>query len=143
IYILTAAFVLEGLGRTVFGVFTAYESGGPIAVTAIAQRVIAAALGISVLLFGLGVVAVAVCYLIGSAGGLALSLVLMSRTRGPPRWAPERRRWRNHARASMPFAAEDVFMVLLFRIAAVMLAIMTTEVAVGLYGAAYRIFEAT
>lgn len=143
IYALTAAFVIEGLGRTVFGVLTAHESGGPIAITAIAQRVIAAALGIAALLGGLGVVAVATCYLIGSAAGLALSIALMSRAIGPPRWAPDRRRWSRHARASLPFAAEDVFMVILFRIDAVMLAAMTTEIAVGLYGAAYRIFEAT
>ena len=34
-------------------------------------------------------------------------------------------------------------MVLLFKVDAVILALMTTEAAVGLYGAAYRVFEAT
>jgi O-antigen/teichoic acid export membrane protein len=143
IYLLTIAFVLEGLGRTVFAVLTAYEEGRPIAITAVVQRVLAAALGLLALALGYGIVAVALAYLIGAAVGLVLATVLMFRSVGAPRWEPDRRRWLAHAKTSLPFATEDVFMVLLFKIDAVILALMTTEAVVGLYGAAYRIFEAT
>jgi O-antigen/teichoic acid export membrane protein len=143
IYVLTLAFVLEGLGRTVFAVLTAFEEGGAIAVTAVVQRLSAAALGLVALVLGYGVVVVAVCYLIGAGIGLALATVMMVRTVGRPRWSPDRTRWLGHAKTSLPFATEDVFMVLLFKVDAVILALMTTEVAVGLYGAAYRVFEAT
>ena len=143
IYLLTIAFVLEGLGRTVFAVLTAFEEGGPIAITAVVQRVSAAALGLIALILGYGVVVVAACYLVGAAIGLALATVLMFRAVGVPRWTPDRRRWMRHARTSLPFATEDVFTVLLFKVDAVILAVMTTEATVGLYGAAYRVFEAT
>jgi O-antigen/teichoic acid export membrane protein len=143
ILVLAIAFVLESLGRTVFALLISYESGGPIALTAVAQRLVAAALGIGLLIAGFGVVAVAIAYLVGALAGLVLGSVLMRRTIGFPDWIPDRNRWRTHATASLPFAAEDVFTVLLFKLDAVILALMTTEVAVGLYGAAYRVFEAT
>jgi O-antigen/teichoic acid export membrane protein len=43
----------------------------------------------------------------------------------------------------LPFAVQDVFGVLLFKLDAVILSLMGTTVAVGRYGAAYRLFEAT
>src|SRR5262249_56885855 len=42
-----------------------------------------------------------------------------------------------------PYAADDVLTALLFKLDAVLLSILSTNVAVGLYGAAYRLFEAT
>lgn len=143
ILILSFAFIFESLGRTVFSLLIASESGGPIAVTAIVQRVAAAALGILFLLLGLGVIAVAIAYAVGAILGLVLGTILMARTIGLWRWAPKRTRWPAHAKASLPFAAEDVFTVLLFKLDAVILALLTTEAIVGIYGAAYRVFEAT
>jgi O-antigen/teichoic acid export membrane protein len=143
ILILSFAFIFESLGRTVFSLLIARESGGPIAITAVVQRVVAAALGIIFLIIGFGVVAVAVAYALGAVLGLALGTVLMARTIGVWRWAPARARWGAHAKASLPFAAEDVFTVLLFKLDAVILALLTTEAIVGIYGAAYRVFEAT
>jgi O-antigen/teichoic acid export membrane protein len=43
----------------------------------------------------------------------------------------------------LPFAGQVVFSSLLFKVDAVMLSLMSTEAAVGLYGAAYRLFEST
>jgi O-antigen/teichoic acid export membrane protein len=43
----------------------------------------------------------------------------------------------------MPFAVQDVFTVMLFRIDAIILAAIATQAAVGRYGAAYRLFEST
>lgn len=43
----------------------------------------------------------------------------------------------------MPFGLDDVFAVLLFKIDAVILSLMATNAAVGRYGTAYRLFEAT
>ena len=44
---------------------------------------------------------------------------------------------------SAPFAVQDVFGALLFRLDAVILSLMATEAAVGRYGAAYRLLEST
>lgn len=143
ILVLSFAFICESLGRTVFSLLIARESGGPIAITAIVQRLLAAALGILLLILGYGVVAVALAYAFGAVIGLVLGTILMARTIGVPRWTPSRSRWAAHSKASLPFAAEDVFTVLLFKLDAVILALLTTEVIVGSYGAAYRVFEAT
>ncbi len=141
--ILSIAFILESLGRTVSSLLIARESGRPIAIAAMAQRLSAAGLGIVLLVLGYSVIAVALAYAFGAIVGLAFSWVLMARTIGVPRWTPARSRFSSVAAASLPFAAEDVFTVLLFKVDAVILALLTTEAAVGIYGAAYRVFEAT
>jgi O-antigen/teichoic acid export membrane protein len=143
ILILSFAFVCESLGRTAFSLLIAREAGGPIAITAMSQRVLAASAGILLLVLGYGVVAVALAYALGAVFGLVLAVVLTHRAIGLPRWSPNRARWAGHARTSLPFATEDVFTVLLFKLDAVILALLTTQVAVGVYGAAYRVFEAT
>ena len=44
---------------------------------------------------------------------------------------------------SLPFGLQDLFSVMLFRLDTVILSLMATQAAVGRYGAAYRLFEAT
>jgi O-antigen/teichoic acid export membrane protein len=68
---------------------------------------------------------------------------LLHRTIGMPARAVSHRRWRALAASSMPFAAQDIFSVILARIDTLMLALIATQAAVGRYGAAYRLFEST
>jgi O-antigen/teichoic acid export membrane protein len=80
---------------------------------------------------------------IGALLGFGLGAVLLARSFGFPTWAPRASRWRELAWKSLPFGIQGIFMVMLFRLDAVILGQLSTERAVGDYGAAYRMFEAT
>ncbi len=143
IYLLTAALLLESLANTMTAVFNAFERGGLVAGTLLTQRLLAAALGVSVLAAGGGVAAVALTYAASAAARLTLALWLL-RTR--IRWpgvvldAGTRRELR---RASLPYATQDLFAVGIARADAIVLSALTSKAIVGLYGAAYRLLEAT
>lgn len=143
IYLLTAALLLESLAYTVSSVFNAFERGALVAGTLITQRLLSAALGVAVLAAGAGVATVALTYAASAAVRLVVSLWLL-RTR--IRWpgvtldAETRRELR---RASLPYATQDLFAVGIARADAIILAALATKAIVGLYGAAYRLLEAT
>jgi O-antigen/teichoic acid export membrane protein len=143
VYALAAGVLLESLARTVFSVFNAFERGGLLAASLVVQRILASGLGLVALATGHGVVTVAAAYSAGAAAGLALSLALVPRVIGPLRPRVERRGWGRLTRASAPFAVQDVFSAMLFKVDAVILSIMVTSAAVGRYGAAYRLLEST
>ncbi len=143
VVLLTAGFFFDSLIRTEFALFMAYERGQPVATVILVQRVATAILGVSLLAAGFGVVAVAAIYALGAAGGFALGGILLARSIGFPTWAPRPAGWGDLAVKSLPFAIQVVFMVMLFRLDAVILGQLSTDTAVGDYGAAYRMFEAT
>jgi len=133
----------DSVARTQAAFFAANERGGPPSLADAIQRICSAALGIAALLAGYGVVAVAATYSAGSMIGVAIGFVLLHRTIGVPSRAVSRRRWRTLAGASIPFAAQDTFTVLLARMDTLLLSLIATQAAVGRYGAAYRLFEST
>ncbi len=141
--LLIAGFAIDSLARTVFGLFTAYERGRPVATVVLVQRTVTAALGLTALAVGFGIVTVAGAYVAGAATGLLCGALLLRRSIGMPPWSPDPARWARLASRSLPFALEGVFMLVLFRLDAVILGQLSTDVEVGRYGAAYRMFEAT
>ncbi len=143
VVLLTAGFFGDSLIRTEFALFMAYERGRPVATVILVQRVAIATVGLIVLAAGLGVVAVAATYAVCAAGGFGLGAILLARSIGFPKWAPRPSSWRDLAWSSLPFAIQVIFMVMLFRLDAVILGQLSTDTAVGNYGAAYRMFEAT
>jgi O-antigen/teichoic acid export membrane protein len=143
VYVLAAGILFELLAKSIHSVFNATERGDLLTVTLIVQRVATAVAGIGALAAGNGVVAVAAVYSGGAALHLALCFVLLARRIGLPRRLVSRRDWAQLARTSAPFAAQEVFGVVLFRLDAVLLSLLATQAAVGLYGAAYRLMEAT
>ena len=141
-YALAGGVLFESLARSVFAVFTAHERGELLAVSLIVQRIANAGLGIAALAAGYGVVTVAAAYTVGGALGFAVAwLLLVKRFRGL-RLRPAGG-WAALSRASIPFGIQDVFSTALFRLDAVILSLIATQAAVGLYGAAWRLFEAT
>jgi O-antigen/teichoic acid export membrane protein len=143
VYVLTVGLLMDSLDRTLNSVFNAAERGGLVAAGILVQRLSAAALGLAALAAGLGVVAVCVTYSIGAALRLGLSLVLLARRLelpSPrfPAWA--RRELRSRG---FPYAVQDIFGLVLARFDVVILSWFATSAAVGTYGAAYRLFEAT
>jgi O-antigen/teichoic acid export membrane protein len=143
IYVLTAGALFDALTRVAFSVFTALERSELTGIALIVQRFLQAGLGIGALVAGYGVVAVSVAYTAAAALGLAFAVVLLRRRLGIDRTAADWRRWRSVGVRSVPFAVQDVFTVLLFRLDAVLLALMASDAAVGRYGSAYRLFEST
>lgn len=143
IYLLTAALLLESLGNTLTSVFNAFERGGLVAGTLVTQRLLAAALGVSVLALGGGVATVALTFAASAAVRLVLALWLLgTRIRWPGVVLNAETR-RDLRRASLPYATQDLFAVGIARADTIIIAALATQAIVGLYGAAYRLLEAT
>lgn len=143
ISVLTLGALFDALTRAAFGVFTALERSDLTASCLIAQRVLAAGLGIGALAAGYGVVAVTVTYTAAAGVGFLLALVLLRRRLRLAGARVDRGGWRALGTSSIPFAVQDTFTVLLFRLDAVLLSLIATTAAVGRYGSAYRLFEST
>jgi O-antigen/teichoic acid export membrane protein len=133
----------DSVARTQLAVFQAHERAGPPALADSLQRILSAALGIAGLFMGLGVVSVSTTYSIGSMVGVVIGFVVMARTIGVPAFELNPRRWSILGRSSLPFATQEVFVTILWRVDAVILSLVATQAAVGLYGAAYRLFESS
>ncbi len=135
--------VLEALARTGLFAFYAVERGELVALTLVVQRVAAAALGLAALALGFGLVAVAATYALGAALGLGVAALLLVRTVGIPKGGLDRSTWPGILSRSWPFATQDGLGILLARADSLLLALLATSAAVGRYGAAYRLLEAT
>lgn len=141
--ILTLGLLLELLGRSLFSVFMAFERSELLAASLLAQRFSAAGLGLAALAAGFGVVTVAITYTVGAALGLATAMLLFRRRIGPLPRRAEPGAWRDLMRGSLPYGAQDLFGTLLSKLDVVLLSLLATQAAVGRYGAAYRMLEAT
>ena len=143
VYILTAGLLFDLFAKSFHSLLNAHERADLLTTTVVVQRVFAAALGIAALAAGYGVAAVAATYTVGAALHLALAAMLVQRSLRLPRFNVALAQWRRITTTSVPFAAQDVFAVLLFKVDAVLLSILAAEAAVGRYGAAYRLLEST
>lgn len=143
VFLLTPGLLMDSLARSLFAMFNAFERGELLAASVVVQRFAAAGLGLAALAAGFGVVTVAGTYTAGAAIGLVVAIALFRHGIGVPRMWVARRVWRQLAVRSLPFATQDILGVLMSRIDAVILALLATQAAVGRYGAAYRLLEAT
>ena len=141
--VLAFGFALDAIANTIYSVFLAHERNGLIAVSVVIQRLAAAAAGLVALFLGYGVIAVAITYSAASVLGLLVAGVMLARRIGLPRRAVSARGWLRLTAVSLPFGLQDVFSVMLFRLDAVILSLLATEAAVGRYGGAYRLLEAS
>jgi O-antigen/teichoic acid export membrane protein len=143
VYVLTLGTLLESLAHTPMYAFSAFERGGLTGATVVLQRLTAAALGLTALALGFGVIAVCVTFAIGAAVRLVASLFWMRRYLDLPRPAfPLTARKELRSRA-LPFAAQDIFGLVLAKLDTLILAFLTTHAVVGIYGSAYRLLDAT
>jgi O-antigen/teichoic acid export membrane protein len=137
------ALLLNSLCWTAISLFTAHERGGLSAITIVAQRVIAAALGVGALALGYDEVAVLGTFAAANAAGLLVALALVASRVGLPRLHLSREGRRRLRRDSWAFAGREVLSIGIARVDALLLSFLATAAAVGLYGASYRLFEAT
>ena len=143
VYILTVGQLLEALSRTLFAVFNGVERGTLVGTTIVIQRVGAAALGLAAIAAGGGVVAVSTTFTVGTAIGFAVGLLFMRRSIGLPRPRLARDVRVSLARASRGYGLQDILGVMLAKVDVIVLSLLATSTAVGLYGAAYRLLEST
>ena len=143
IYALSLGLLLDSLNRTTTQVLNALERGGLISIAIIVQRVGGAALGVAALVAGWGVVAVCLGYSVGSALGLGVAIVLMVRHVGRPARRTDRRRWRPLLRESVPFALYDSLGFVMTKVDTLVLSLLASQAAIGLYGGASRLYEAS
>jgi len=124
-------------------VFQAHERMEYYFYSAVPNKILAAFIGIAVLLVGGGIVAVAVGQLVAAVAGVAIAFFLLYRRFARPRPELRPRRWGRLAKKSAPFGMQEVLGQMIFRFDTVLLSLLTTSAVVGAYGAGYRILEAT
>ena len=141
--LLTFAFLLDTLSYTVFTTFNAVERGDLVGLALAAQRLTAAAIGVTALALGYDVVVVAGAYLFGSIAGFGVGMGLLARAVGMPRRVlPSDARHELRVR-SRPFAGQELLSIGLSRVDVLLLSAIASQTVVGYYGAAYRLLEAT
>jgi O-antigen/teichoic acid export membrane protein len=135
--------LMETLAATLSDVIVAYERGAIIARIVVLQRLLAAAFGITALASGAGPAAVSAAFAVGGAFLLVAAARAVRRRLGVRVAWPAPSRFRALAANARPFGIGDVLGVLLYRLDTLLLALLTTTAEVGVYGAAYRLFDAT
>lgn len=143
VFLLAPGVLMDLLVRSFHSVFNALELGKLFAGAIVAQRVATAGVGVAALAAGYGVEVVAATYTGGVALGLLLSTVMLKRAVGLPPLSLTRRRWRLLLRRSLGFGAQASFTLLLSRVDTILLSLLAASAAVGRYGAASRLVEAT
>lgn len=143
VYVLTPGLLLDSAARTVHHASYAFERASIAGLGLAIRGVLAAALGIAALLAGYGVVTVAAAYTTAAGVGFAIAFVLFGLLAGLPSPRLRPTVWRGLMRNSLPFGVQDAFSVLLSRIDTIILSLLASATAVGRYGAAYRLLEAT
>jgi O-antigen/teichoic acid export membrane protein len=146
VYIVGAGVAIESLGRTWHAVFTAYERLELISISLVIQRTLTAAVGIAVLMAGGGLIAVSIVFALGCVAGLLISTRVLSRFVVTPRWELDRTRWIPLLRAGVPIGLAGMLFVVLLRVDAALLGFLAPgddNSEVGVYGAAFRLVEAT
>jgi O-antigen/teichoic acid export membrane protein len=141
--LMTLSFVLDGLNLSFFAAFNGVERGDLIGAILAIQRLLAAAVGVALLLTGHGVVAVALVYVGASAVAVVLASVLLTRKLGRPPWQRSLAVRRDLRRNSVAFAGQDLLSSGIAKLDTVLLSLFATSAVVGYYGAAYRLLEAT
>lgn len=143
IVVVGVAVGLEYQLSTFYAVFQGFEQNHHVATSLIVNRVSTAAMGVGVLAAGGGLLPVAVVVAVGSAFGLVTAYVLMRRYVARPRHEIEPARWLGLIRTGLPLGLMSLLNNTILRLSVVFLGFLASSAAVGEYGAAFRLIEAT
>jgi O-antigen/teichoic acid export membrane protein len=105
------------------------------------RRALAAAAGVALLWAGFDERAALLAYVVSSALAALVYGGLLHRQRVRPRFGASGRRWRSTLAEALPFAVTGVVALLYRRLDLLMLSAWRGDVAAGVYGAAYRLWE--
>lgn len=147
VYIVGLGVAAENLGRTWHSVFTAFERLEMISISLVIQRTLTAAIGVAILLSGGGLIAVSIVFTAGAFVGLAIATLVLRRFVVTPRWELDRSRWWPLIKTGVPIGFASLLFSVLLRLDAALLGLLTggggDNSEVGVYGAAFRLVEAT
>ena len=144
IVFLGLATVVEALIQTCFAAYQAFEQLALMPAVVLTQRVVTTIPAIAAMVFlDADVVDVAAIYAAGTLVAIALALVLLVKRVARPRLETHVRWWWRLMRIAAPLGIAGVFLTVLLRVDTAMVAIFESDAAVGNYGAAYRLFEAS
>ena len=132
--VLLLGLLFDTMARSPANLFEAFERNELVAATIVVQRMLAATLGLAVLLAGFGVVAVAITYSIGALARFALSMQLLRTRLGWPRMIRPADARREIRKRSLTFTAQDIFGLVLARADVLLLGTLATDAVVGQYG---------
>jgi O-antigen/teichoic acid export membrane protein len=145
VYIVGFGVCVESFGRTWGSVFQAYERMEFISLTLILQRILTAIAGLIVLSAGGGLIGVSVVFAVTAVIAFAVGTWTLRRYVVAPRWVVDRSRWWPLVKAGLPIGIVSLLSVTLLKLDQVLLSFMSggDNREVGLYGAAFRLIEAT
>ncbi|HZC07577.1 MAG TPA: flippase, partial [Ktedonobacterales bacterium] len=128
------------VSSTLVSIQTAYMQPGLAKFGTVIEKVIDAVVAIILLRAGAGVVPVALVLLFGSLAGMVWQIVRVARMMGIRiEWDTQVARTLIHS--GMAFLAYGVIGVIYYRVDTVLLSIFGTSAVIGVYGAAYRLFD--
>ena len=139
--VLAVAILLSALTFTCYSVFWAYERMAYFPIIIVLQRLTTTSFAVVGMMSGLGVVFVAVAFLMGELLALTLAAAIQYRRIVRPRFEVDVRRWTGLLRAAAPVGVAVLCSVIIFRTGIVVLASFESEEVAGEYGAAMRLFE--
>lgn len=140
--LLALATLLEAWSQTVYAVLQGLNDLRPMAVGLALQRLTTAAIGIPIVLIISTIESAACAYLIGATFGTAYAWRTLRAEGVEPRGRLQPSAIRRLLHESRSIAVADVFGVIYLRAGAISLAAISGAVAVGIYGAAFRLYEA-
>lgn len=143
IALLSSSMLVDALTKSLQATFVALEDMRPAAAAQLVQRCATAVVGIAALLAGGGTVALCAVFLGGSLLGLAYASRRLAQRIAFPRPELSPDACRRLFIAALPLGVSGIFTIVLFRVDTVILTLLDTKVAVGLYGSAYRVLDAT
>ena len=142
VYLIGISTVLDTLENTWNAAFQAYERLELVSYVIVFQRLVNGGLVVAVLVAGGGVVAVSSTFVLVSLATLLLAMRLL-RLVTSPRWGADRSRLLPLLRVGLPIGVAILLLTVLLRVDMVMLSLISGNEEVGIYGAAFRIFEST
>jgi len=145
IAILAIGVLFAAESSLVVAILQAHERMRWIALSTVVAKFVYVGLGVSALLMGYGVVALATVTTLGALAGLLLDLWWFRRV---AREGDVHAGWRGFELPTLfvralPFFSVAFFGAVYFRVDVVILSLLASDAAVGYYGAAYRLFQAT
>jgi O-antigen/teichoic acid export membrane protein len=144
ILIVSVGISFEYQAATLYSVFDGRERQQYVATTLIVNRISTAAMGIAAAAAGASLVTIAVLFTAGSALGVVTAYWLMHRFVLQPRTRVVPGEWGALIRSSVPLGIMSLLATVVFRTSVVLIGLIAAgSAAVGEYGAAYRLVEAT
>jgi O-antigen/teichoic acid export membrane protein len=134
---------LELVANAYYAVFQGVEKNHHVATSLIVNRISTTVMAIIVLAAGGGLLPVAAVVALGSLFGVVTAYVLMRHDVARPAFEVEPRRWPQLIRVGFPLGLTTILNQSLLRLNVVILGFIAGSAAVGEYGAAARLIDAT